>query len=89
MIKKEFIPEIGEVEINEYIPTPCEIDKIQKFEQQAEHDIKKWGGRRKGAGRKPQNGLVLKFQVRVSEKEKEFLKYARSHNINYDDLMQG
>ena len=47
------------------------------------------GGRREGAGRKPTNGVVLKFQVRVSEKEKEFLKYARSHNLNYDELMQG
>lgn len=43
MIKKEFIPEIGDVEIDEYIPTPCEIDKIKKFEQQAERDIKKNG----------------------------------------------
>ena len=31
---------------------------------------------------------VLKFQVRVSAKEKEFLKYAREHNLNYDELME-
>jgi len=47
------------------------------------------GGKRAGAGRKPTTGVVLKFQVRVSEKEKEFLNYARAHHINYDDLMQG
>ncbi len=47
------------------------------------------GGKRKGAGRKPANGVVLKFQIRVSEKEKEFLNYARLHNLNYDELMQG
>ena len=47
------------------------------------------GVKRRGAGRKPQNGIVLKFQMRVSEKEKEFLNYARSHNLNYDELMQG
>ena len=47
------------------------------------------GGKRAGAGRKPKNGVVLKFQIRVSEKEKEFLKYARNHNLNYDELMQG
>ena len=47
------------------------------------------GGKRAGAGRKPANGVVLKFQIRVSEKEKEFLKYAREHNLNYDLLMQG
>lgn len=48
------------------------------------------GGKRAGAGRKkaaPDN--VLKFQVRVSVKEKEFLHYARLHNLNYDELMQG
>lgn len=47
------------------------------------------GGKRAGAGRKPTNGIVLAFQIRVSEKEKEFIKYARSHNLNYDELMQG
>jgi len=31
-----------------------------------------------GAGRKPANGVVLKFQIRVSEKEKNFLNYARA-----------
>lgn len=47
------------------------------------------GGKRANAGRRPTNGVVLKFQIRVSEKEKEFLKYARTHNLNYDELMQG
>lgn len=47
------------------------------------------GGLRKGAGRKPKTGIVLKFQIRVSEKEKQFINYARSHNVDYDSLMQG
>lgn len=47
------------------------------------------GGKRSGAGRKPINGVVLKFQIRVSEKEKEFINYARTHKLNYDELMQG
>lgn len=47
------------------------------------------GGKRTGAGRKPTNGVVLSFQIRVSEKEKEFIKFARSHNLDYDKLMQG
>ena len=47
------------------------------------------GGYRENAGRKPKTGVVLKFQIRVSEKEKEFINYARSHNIDYDSLMQG
>ncbi len=45
------------------------------------------GGARKGAGRKPANGVVLSFQVRVSKKEKEFLQYARKHKLDYDKLM--
>lgn len=49
----------------------------------------KHGGKRKGAGRKPKTGVVLKFQVRLSAKEKEFINYAREHNLNYDELMQG
>ena len=47
------------------------------------------GGKRKGAGRKPKTGVVLKFQVRLSAKEKEFITWARSHNLNYDELMEG
>lgn len=55
-----------------------------------EDEVKRyWGGARKGAGRKPKDkSNVLKFQVRVTSKEKEFLKYAREHNLNYDDLME-
>jgi len=47
------------------------------------------GGKRTGAGRKPKNGVVLRFQIRVSEKEKEFINFARAHHLNYDNLMQG
>ena len=46
------------------------------------------GGKRANAGRKPKNGFALKIQIRVSEKEKEFIHYARLHNLNYDELMQ-
>lgn len=49
-----------------------------------------WGGYREGSGRKKKNpDNVLQFQIRVSEKEKQFIKYARNHNIDYDSLMQG
>ena len=47
------------------------------------------GGYREGSGRKPKTGIVLKFQIRVSEKEKEFINYARNHNLDYDALMEG
>ena len=47
------------------------------------------GGKRAGAGRKRTNGFMLAIQMRVSEKEKEFLNFARLHNLNYDELMRG
>ena len=50
---------------------------------------KYWGGNRENSGRKRKDSAkVLKFQVRVPAKEKEFLKYAREHNLNYDELME-
>ncbi len=74
LIRKRFSKEEAE---NIFIEAKQEIEEI------------KWGGARKGAGRKPKTGNVLEFQIRVSKKEKEFINYARTHNINYDDLMQG
>lgn len=46
------------------------------------------GGARKGAGRKPKTGVVLKFQVRLSEKEKEFIKWARDNHLNFDEVIK-
>jgi len=66
-------------------------DEQKELYSEVEKTVKSLrGGKREGAGRKkisPDN--VLKFQARVTQKEKEFLKYAREHHINYDDLMQG
>lgn len=59
---------------------------FDEIKQEVE-DIK-WGGKRSNAGRKPANGIILSFQMRVSEKEREFLKFARMHNLNYDKLME-
>ncbi len=64
-------------------------ERRQKVLDNVEKEILKWGGKRANAGRKPKTGTVLEFRMRVSEKEKEFINYARAHNINYDDLMQG
>ncbi len=66
-------------------------EKAKIILSEANEEIKeiKWGGKRTGAGRKPKSGVVLKFQVRLSAKEKEFINYARSHNLDYDELMQG
>ena len=46
------------------------------------------GGARENAGRKQKIGSPLKFQIRVTKEEKDFLTYAREHNINYSALMQ-
>ena len=78
--RSEILPDEQIITVEEYNELSGENYYNKKFAH---------GGRREGAGRKPTNGVVLKFQVRVSEKEKEFLKYARSHNLNYDELMQG
>jgi len=89
MLKKEYLQDIGELEISDYTPTQEEIVKIEKFEKQAEKDIASWGGKRKGAGRKPiTDGSALCFQVRLSAKEKEFIQYARLHKLNLGNLMQ-
>ncbi len=66
--------------------TPDEQQELTSDIEQAV--IKYHGGFREGAGRKKKNpSLVLKFQIRVSEKEKEFLAFARKHNLDYDKLM--
>ncbi len=65
------------------------LERQQKIRENIDKAILKWGGKRENAGRKPKTGNVLEFRIRVSKKEKEFIDYARAHNINYDDLMQG
>ena len=66
--------------------TPDEQQELTSDIEQAV--IKYHGGFLEGAGRKKKNpSLVLKFQIRVSEKEKEFLAFARKHNLDYDKLM--
>ncbi|NLM01707.1 MAG: hypothetical protein GX220_09695 [Treponema sp.] len=46
------------------------------------------GGARENAGRKQKFSQPLKFQIRVTEEEKEFISYAREHNFNYSSIMQ-
>lgn len=45
------------------------------------------GGVRKNAGRKVKFINPLKFQIRVSQEEKDFINFAREHNINFQQLM--
>ena len=64
-------------------------EEVNEINNEVAQEIAKWGGKRKNAGRKTKTGTVLKLCLKVSEKEKEFINYARTHNINYDDLMRG
>ncbi|HNW25541.1 MAG TPA: hypothetical protein PKI94_01990 [Candidatus Gastranaerophilaceae bacterium] len=61
----------------------------QKIIENSDKEIVKWGGKRRGAGRKPVNGVVLEFRINVSQQEKEFINYAREHKIDFKELMQG
>lgn len=64
-------------------------ERQERIDELVKEDLKKWGGSRKNSGRKTViSGKVLNFTKRVTEKEAQFIDYARSHNINYDDLMQ-
>lgn len=77
---------------SEMKPEYTQITREEWEEESGEKYYKEtygWGGSRAGSGRKAKTGVVLKFQMRVSEKEKEFINYARNHNIDYDSLMQG
>lgn len=46
------------------------------------------GGARENAGRKQKFSQPLKFQIRVTKEEKDFISYAREHDFNYSSLMQ-
>lgn len=65
------------------------LEEQEKIRAEADKIVAKWGGVRKNSGRKKITTNVLKFTKRVTEKEAQFIDYARKHNINYDDLMQG
>lgn len=67
-----------------------DLESYNEIKENTEEVKKTWGGKRIYAGRKPKNPEnVLNFQMKVSERERKFLYYAREHNINYDDIMQG
>ena len=46
------------------------------------------GGARKNAGRKQKFNSLLKFQIRVTQEEKDFIAYARKHNLSYASMMK-
>lgn len=56
---------------------------LAEYAKKIEH-----GGARQNAGRKQKFSQPLKFQIRVTQEEKDFIAYAREHNLNYTKLMQ-
>ena len=46
------------------------------------------GGARENSGRKQRFGSPLKFQIRVTQEEKDFITYARKQHINYTTMMK-
>ena len=74
---------------NEDLINKLSAERQAKINAEVNKNIAKWGGVRENSGRKTITGKVLKFTKRVTEEESKFIDYARKHNINYEDLMQG
>ena len=63
-------------------------ERQAKIKAEVAEIVAQHGGAREGAGRKTKTGTVLKFTKRLTEQESKFIDYARTHHLNYDDLMQ-
>ena len=75
---------------NEDIINNLSQDRKDKINKIVENNISKWGGCRENSGRKTiVKGKLLKFTKRVTEDEAKFIDYARLHNIDYNELMEG
>lgn len=64
-------------------------ERQDRINAKVDKNVAKWGGVRANSGRKRVTGQVLDFTKRLTEKEARFIDYAREHNINFDDLMEG
>ena len=78
-LNSEISPDETIISEKEYM----KVSGLTSYEKKFGH-----GGARVNAGRKQKFGSPLKFQIRVTKEEKDFLTYAREHNINYAALMQ-
>ena len=78
-LESEVSPDEKIISEKEYM----KVSGLTSYEKKFGH-----GGARENAGRKQKFGSPLKFQIRVTKEEKDFLTYAREHNINYSALMQ-
>ena len=77
--------------LNEIMNNLLTEEEIKEVNTEAQKEIKRLrGGKREGSGRKTVvQGKVLKFTKRLTDEEALFIDYAREHNLNYQDLMQG
>ena len=76
----------SEVTADEKIITEKEYMKksgLAGYEKQFGH-----GGARENAGRKQKFGSPLKFQIRVTQEEKDLIAYAREHHLSYSAMMK-
>lgn len=77
---------LTEVKTGEQIISEKEYKKksgMDFYEKKFEH-----GGARENAGRKQKFAQPLKFQIRVTKEEKDFISYAREHKFNYSSVME-
>lgn len=81
-VRKKLRSEVlqGEKEISE--KEYLKFSGLNKYERKFGH-----GGKRENAGRKIKYTIPLKVQMRVTEEEKDFLKYAREHHIDYSSII--
>lgn len=76
----------NEVSADEKIITEKEYMKksgLAAYEKEFGH-----GGARENAGRKQKFKQPLKFQIRVTQEEKDFINYAREHHLSYSAMMK-
>ncbi len=78
-LKSELSPDEKIISEKEYLKK----SGLANYEKKFGH-----GGARENAGRKQKFGSPLKFQIRVSQEEKDFIKYARENHLNYSALMK-
>ena len=76
----------AQIQADETIITAAEYKKLSGDEYYEKNFTR--GGKRPGAGRKQKYAEPLKFQMRVSKQEKEFLFFARAHNFDYARAMK-
>ena len=78
-LESELSPDEKIISEKEYMKT----SRLAAYEKEFGH-----GGARENAGRKQKFGSPLKFQIRVTQEEKDFISYARKHHINYTAMMK-